>query len=131
MHDFLPSNFTRLQPTLIKSQPWYHSFLLLPLALCESPYNGYSSTGSLTSLFRCLACISLDLPCMACLVCHLLLLVSSLAYSTTLNTEALSFSKTSGSTQTTKCYNPEDRTLHSHHHENLKCDRMILLFPYV
>lgn len=113
-----PSNFTWLQPDL-KSQQRHHSFPFLPLAVQEFPYNGATS---LAPLRLPSGVLSLDLLFMICLACHLPLLFSCLASSLTLNIETLSSFKTSGSPQTTNCYNPEEHMLHSHHHENLNCD---------
>jgi hypothetical protein len=52
--------------------------------------------------------------------CYLLLLVSCLAYSSTLKMEAVCSNEMLGTLLTTLCYNPQDPTLHSHCHENLK-----------
>jgi hypothetical protein len=51
--------------------------------------------------------------------CHMLLLVSCLAYSSTVKMGAICSSKTPGFYRTTRRHNSEDRTLHSHRLENL------------
>jgi hypothetical protein len=56
--------------------------------------------------------------------CRLILLVSFLAYSSTLKMEVIFSSETSGSLRTIQHYNPGDHTLHSDSCENLKSTRV-------
>jgi hypothetical protein len=56
----------------------------------------------------------------SCLTCRLLLLVSCLAYSSTLKMVEIRSSETSGFLRTRRCYNSEDRDLHNQLCENLK-----------
>jgi hypothetical protein len=53
---------------------------------------------------------------------RLLLLVSCLAYCSSLKIEAIYYSETLGCLLTTRYYNPEDRTLHSHRRQSLKTE---------
>jgi hypothetical protein len=56
-----------------------------------------------------------------CSACHLLARWFAESVSSTLKMEAISSSKTSGTTQrTTRRHIPEDDTLHNHRYENLK-----------
>jgi hypothetical protein len=58
---------------------------------------------------------------------HPLLLVSYLAYSSTLKMEPICSSETWGSLQTTRRHNPEEHTLHAHHRENLKPNGVVFI----
>jgi hypothetical protein len=44
----------------------------------------------------------------------------------TLMMKAVQTSETVNSYQSTQCYNPEDIHLHTHHHENLKSDFLLV-----
>jgi hypothetical protein len=52
--------------------------------------------------------------------CRLIPLISCLAYSSTRMMETICSAEKLDSFRTTQRYNPEERTLRSHHHENLK-----------
>jgi hypothetical protein len=113
------SNFTQLQTVLFSSQIRYN--FLFPLDLSPLTDNGHSSIGSPTVRFRLRWAYNQPAPPIhGFLACCLLLLVSYLANSLSLQMEAIWSFETLGSLQTTRDYNPEDCTLHSHCHENRK-----------
>jgi hypothetical protein len=60
----------------------------------------------------------------------LLLLISCLAYSSTLKMEAICSSETSGCLQITRGYNPEDVIVCSHPLENLKSNYMGIVYVF-
>jgi hypothetical protein len=87
-----------------------------------------SSSGPLIVPFGLeLVHITSDFPQAVCSACHLLL-VSCLAFPSTLNMEAICSSETSGYPHTKQHYNPEDCTLHSHCCRNLRSNKKFVFF---